>query len=153
METFSALLAICAGNSPVPSPHKGQLHGAMMFSLICTQINGWVNNDEACDLRRHRAHYDVTVMMESSINGVPYCYIFAVRQGCFTQIPWKSTNYPWARLWWYRIIEHCRFTKVQHIYFYRSIITSHGRCPSKLVEINVWNGYGIYKCKIYKYNL
>ena len=25
-------------------------------------INGWVNNREAGDLRRHRAHYDVTVM-------------------------------------------------------------------------------------------
>ena len=33
-----------------------------MFSLICTQINGWVNNDEAGDLRRHCAHYDVSVM-------------------------------------------------------------------------------------------
>ena len=38
METFSVLLAICAG------------------------INGWVNNGEAGDLRRHRAHYDVIVM-------------------------------------------------------------------------------------------
>ena len=25
-------------------------------------INGWVNNREAGDLRRHRAHYDVTLM-------------------------------------------------------------------------------------------
>ena len=25
-------------------------------------INGWVNNGEAGDLRRHRAHYDITVM-------------------------------------------------------------------------------------------
>ena len=25
-------------------------------------INGWVNNHEAGDLRRHRAHYDVTIM-------------------------------------------------------------------------------------------
>ena len=33
-----------------------------MFSLICTWINGWVNNGEAGDLRRYRAHYDVTVM-------------------------------------------------------------------------------------------
>ena len=24
--------------------------------------NGWVNNGEAGDLRRHRAHYDATVM-------------------------------------------------------------------------------------------
>ena len=32
------------------------------FSLICVWINGWVNNGEAGDLRRYRAHYDVTVM-------------------------------------------------------------------------------------------
>ena len=37
----------------------------LMFSLICTRINGWVNNGEAGDLRRHRAHYDVTVMSYS----------------------------------------------------------------------------------------
>ena len=46
--------------SPVNSPHKGQWRGALIFSLIC--INGWVNNYEAGDLRRHRVHYDVTVM-------------------------------------------------------------------------------------------
>ena len=64
METFSALLALCAGNSPVPvnSPHKGQWRGALMFSLICARINDWVNNREAGDLRRHRGHYDVNVM-------------------------------------------------------------------------------------------
>ena len=47
--------------SPVNSPHTGQWRGALMFSLICGWINGWVNNREAGDLRRHRAHYDVTV--------------------------------------------------------------------------------------------
>ena len=64
METFSTLLAICAGNSPVPvnSPHKSQWRGALLFSLIYVWINGWVNNGEASDLRRYRAHYDVTVM-------------------------------------------------------------------------------------------
>ena len=33
MEAFSALLGLCAGNSPVPvkSPHKGQWRGALMF--------------------------------------------------------------------------------------------------------------------------
>ena len=46
--------------SPVNSPHKGQWRGALMFSLIW--INGWINNREAGDLRRYRAHYDVTVM-------------------------------------------------------------------------------------------
>ena len=48
--------------SPVNSPHKGQWRGALMFSLICVWINGWVNNHEAGDLRRYRVHYDVTVM-------------------------------------------------------------------------------------------
>ena len=48
--------------SPVNSPHKGQWRGALMFSLICTRKKGWVNNGEAGDLRRHPAHYDVTVM-------------------------------------------------------------------------------------------
>ena len=48
--------------SPVNSPHKSQWRGALMFTLICTRINGWVNNREAGDLRRYRAHYDVIVM-------------------------------------------------------------------------------------------
>ena len=49
--------------SPVNSPHKGQRRGALIFSLICVWINGWVNNREAGDLRRYRAHYDVSVML------------------------------------------------------------------------------------------
>ena len=64
METLSTLLALCAGNhrSPVTSSHKGQWRGAFVFSLICTLTNSWVNNRDASDLRRHRAHYDLTVM-------------------------------------------------------------------------------------------
>ena len=48
--------------SPVNSSHKGQWRGALMFSLICVWINGWVNNRKARDLRRYHAHYDVSVM-------------------------------------------------------------------------------------------
>ena len=48
--------------SPVNSPHKGQWRGALMFFSICTWIHGWVNKGEAGDLKRHRTHYDVTVM-------------------------------------------------------------------------------------------
>ena len=64
METFSTLLALCAGNSLVPmnSPHKGQWRGALIFSLICVWINSWINNREAGDLRHHRGHPDVSVM-------------------------------------------------------------------------------------------
>ena len=42
--------------SLVNPPHKGQWRGALIFSLICLWINGWVNNREAGDLRRYRAH-------------------------------------------------------------------------------------------------
>ena len=48
--------------SMVNSPHKGQWRGALLFSLICVGINGWVNTSEAGDLRRNRAHYDVIVL-------------------------------------------------------------------------------------------
>ena len=48
--------------SPVNSPHKGQWREALVFSLICAWINAWVNDREAGDLRRHSAHYDVTVI-------------------------------------------------------------------------------------------
>ena len=50
--------------SPVNSPYKGQWSGAFMLSLICAWMNRWVNNREAGDLKRYRAHYDVIVMIK-----------------------------------------------------------------------------------------
>ena len=35
----------------------------VIFFLICAWINGWVYNREAGDLRRHRAHYDVIIVI------------------------------------------------------------------------------------------
>ena len=65
METFSTLLALCEliHRSPVNSPHKGQWRRVLMFSLICAWTNDWANHRHTGDLRRHRAHYDVTVMI------------------------------------------------------------------------------------------
>ena len=58
--------------SPVNSPRKGRWRGALMFSLIGAWINRWVNNRDAGGLRRHRAHYDVIVMIRfSSQMGFP----------------------------------------------------------------------------------
>ena len=58
--------------SPVNFPHKGQWRGALMFTLICDRINGWVNNREAGDLRRYRVHYDVIVMYaDGNCSGIP----------------------------------------------------------------------------------
>ena len=47
-----------------------------MFSIICTWINGWVNNGQAGDLRRHRAHYDVTVMQATALLKHLKCPVF-----------------------------------------------------------------------------
>ena len=71
MEAFSALLAFVCGihRSPVNFPHKGQWRVTLVFSLICAWTNDWVNNREAGDLRRHHAHYDVTVMAHVSSTG------------------------------------------------------------------------------------
>ena len=66
-DVTGALLALCAGNSPLTSEFPSQQwHGALMFSLICAWLNGWVNNRGAGDLRRHRADYDIIVMNLSS---------------------------------------------------------------------------------------
>ena len=62
METFSALLAICAGNSSVPGEfpaHRPVTWGFDVFFDL--RPNKWFNR-EAGDLRRYRAHYDVIVM-------------------------------------------------------------------------------------------
>ena len=69
METFSALLAICAGNSPVTGefPAQSPVTRSMDDFFICALMNGWVNNGEVDDLRRHCAHYDVTVMGHTSV--------------------------------------------------------------------------------------
>ena len=64
MKTFSALLAFCAGNSPVTVEFPAQRPVTHSFdvSLVCTWTNSLANNGDAGDLRRHRAHYDVIVM-------------------------------------------------------------------------------------------
>ena len=80
MEPFSALLAICEGNSPVSGefPHKGQWRGALVFSLICARINDWVNNGDTGDLRRFHTHYDVTVMSQKVSYGSEFLYRWLV---------------------------------------------------------------------------
>ena len=49
------------GNRWIPLT-KGQRRGALMFSLVCARTNGWSNNRNAGDLRRHGAHSDVTLV-------------------------------------------------------------------------------------------
>ena len=48
--------------SPVNSPSQMPVTRGFDVSLICAWTKAWVNNRYADDLRRHYAHYDVTVM-------------------------------------------------------------------------------------------
>ena len=84
VETFSALLAFCAGNSPVIGEFPSQRPVTRSFDvfLICAWTNGWINNRYAGDLRRHRAHYDVTVML----------YIFS--RHLTTRMAFLTLNFP-----------------------------------------------------------
>ena len=99
------------------SPHKGQWRGALMFSLIWARINGWVNNGEAGDLRRHRAHYDVTVMITQRLLkcNIPDCLYSCDRsQSVFSNFvgldifsssikldkEWLLWEYPFIRCLW-----------------------------------------------------
>ena len=60
---FPRYWSFVRGIPPSQVNSKGQWRGALMFSMICAWINGWVNNHGAVDLRRHCAHNDVTVIL------------------------------------------------------------------------------------------
>ena len=64
METSSALLSLCAGNSLVTGEFPPRRPATRSFdvSFDLRWINGWANNREAGGLRRHRTHYDVIVI-------------------------------------------------------------------------------------------
>ena len=64
METFSALLAICAGNSPVTGEFPAQRPVTRSFGVFFDlRLNKRLSKQfEAGYLRRHRAHYDIIVM-------------------------------------------------------------------------------------------
>ena len=67
METFSALLAICAGNSPVSGYFPAQRPVPRSFDVFFDlHLNKRLSKQSwGGDLRRHRARYDVTVIVIS----------------------------------------------------------------------------------------
>ena len=65
METFSALLAPCAANSPVTGEFPSQRPVTRSFDVLfdLRLDKRLSNNREAGDLRRYSTHYDVIVMI------------------------------------------------------------------------------------------
>ena len=75
METFFALLAICAGNSPVIGEFPAQRPVTRGFDVFFDlRLNKRISKHcEDGDLRRYRVHYDVTVMNCSAcLNSIPF---------------------------------------------------------------------------------
>ena len=73
------------------SPVKGQWRGALMFSLICVWINGWVNNREAGD-------YDVIVMQREIIK-LPSAFRTSSVHHCASDEPLRILpSYQWLYL-------------------------------------------------------
>ena len=62
METFSALLTIFAGNSPVTGEFPSQRPVKRSFVVFFDLRLKGLSKQEPGDLRRRRAHYDVIVL-------------------------------------------------------------------------------------------
>ena len=102
METFSTLLAICAGNSPITGEFPAQRSVMPSFDVLFDlhRMNGWVNNCEAGDLRRHHLHYDVIVMwVELMICAMHFLYQQSIHRQVtvtikrsYDQSKWRTPN-------------------------------------------------------------
>ena len=81
METFSALLATCAGNSPVTGEIPAQRSVMRSFDvffdlhlnkLLSKQSQGWWFETQSCSLWRHgNAHADCSIVYKDIAEGVP----------------------------------------------------------------------------------
>ena len=138
METFSALLAICAGNSPVTGEFPAQRPVTRSFdvSLICVLNKRSSNNREAGDLRCQPAHYDVfsellaVTTVDRCMNSpqkepVIRAFVFSLnadplkKSPCF-KITWRSappnTRYNTSQSWEFHI-----FAKDSHVVISRDM--------------------------------
>ena len=78
---------LCGGIHRSPVNNKGQWRGALMSSLIYAWLNGWLNKDETGDLRRHRAHYDVTVIGKNMRQSTPVLTRSNIMRYCILRYP------------------------------------------------------------------
>ena len=118
METFSALLALCAGNSPVAVEFPSQRLVTRRFDtfFVLPLNNGWVNNREAGDLGRHRAHYDLNCNAVWSwqvhdIESATYCTVYWCMASNLKALRYlfltKKSIYVWVYLFAIYVLYSC----------------------------------------------
>ena len=89
MESFSALLALCTGNSPVPGEFPSQRPVTRSFDVffdLCSNKR-LSKQPEAGDLRRRRTHSDVVVMPWIHYAGTCCRYVSVVTQIQYSYFP------------------------------------------------------------------
>ena len=114
-----------------------------MFSLICAWINGSINNDEPGDLRRHCAHYDVTVMFSitpiqkmnyfnESLETIPPCIYKHARLARAVLVT-KFEKHPLFPFRWFRTKKHSFINR--------------NRCSIKTLLFEAKRAFSLYKIK------
>ena len=113
-----------------------------MFTLICPWTNSWSNNEDASDLRHHRAHYDVTVMDDRRHNQMHS----DKQHGSWTKWPILCCRLlkwdPFNRIF-------CIFTKISLRFVRRCAIenTCKSRCVKIEIQIEDFFIYTVYPTK------
>ena len=123
---------------PVNSPHKGQWRGALVFSLICAWTNGWVNNRQAGDLRRHRAHYDIIVMLYNTLK---------TKKWQICRLWWKLQCCQWRRSWHQN---NCRFSVYKSCVDLNCVLFCCGYIASSL-QTSFSNQFSLTKIVVFWY--
>ena len=132
----------CAGNSPVSGEFPAQRPVTRSFdvSLICAWINGWVNNREAGDLRRHRAHYVFRVMFSVIV------IMMLIDRNVVTWGIIRYSHWMHWRLWnpilflsW-QFLEHDDVIKWKHFPHYWPFVRGIHRSPVNSPHKGQWRG-------------
>ena len=104
MEIFSALLALCVGNSPVTGEFPIERPVTRSFGVF---FDLRVNNRGAGDLRRHRAHYDVIIIYAINQCEISWWfrnklqYMFGLSRRVTSQVPDNLSSSLWHDLIYY----------------------------------------------------
>ena len=99
MEACSALLALCEWNSPVTDEFPSHMPVMRSFDAFFVWTNDWVNNRDADDLRRHRAHCSLTVMKVPIVcmSFSMYCvWLRSNQRPYLLRLPWIFPEAHWV---------------------------------------------------------
>ena len=107
---------------------------ALMFYFSCAWINDWVKNREAGDFRRHRAHYDVTVMSL-------YWAYWPLTDPIIARCPAIDPNFPSQSIVW--CVAHLSRVSAYELSHIRSIVWQGAHYFSIHEDIIAWINHDI----------